>query len=278
MLQNNNKREAPFMDILYKNIPIYYTDQGKGNVLVLLHGYTESSEIWTDFALELSKEFRVITIDLPGHGRSGMVAEVHTMELMAEVVKTVLTQLNVNRCAIVGHSMGGYVTLAFVRKYASMVMGMGLFHSSSLADSDEVKYQRERTIEIIKSSHHKFLNGFIPELFAEENRDKFKTQIEKLIHNAEKMSPEALISAQEGMRQRTSTLDVLINANCPVLFIAGQKDSRVPFENVWVQMALTNITHALIMKNVGHMGYLEAYSETLHAVRSFTQSVYNHSR
>lgn len=266
------------MDILYKNTPIYYTDQGKGNVLVLLHGYTESSEIWADFALELSKEFRVITMDLPGHGRSGMVAEVHTMELMADVVKTVLSQLNVNRCAIIGHSMGGYVTLAFMRKYASMVVGMGLFHSSSLADSDEVKFQRERTIEIIKSSHHKFLHGFIPELFAEDNRDKFKAQIEKLIKNAENMSPEALIAAQEGMRQRTSTLDVLINANCPVLFVAGQKDSRVPFENVWVQMALTNITHALIMKNVGHMGYLEAYSETLHAVRSFTQSVYNHSR
>ncbi len=263
------------MELIYKNAPIYYTEQGKGNVLVLLHGYTETSDVWKDFVSFLSKEFRVVTLDLPGHGRSGMLGDVHTMELMADVVKAVLSHLGIEQCAIIGHSMGGYVSLAFTRKYGQMVKGLGLFHSSSLADSDEAKFQRERAIEVIKKNHASFILNFIPDLFAEDNKPKFQKLISELTEEAKKMSPEALMAAQEGMRQRGSTLDVLINASCPVLFVAGQKDSRVPFENIWVQMALTNITHALILKNVGHMGHFEAPAETLHAVYSFANAVFN---
>ncbi|MFN3555055.1 MAG: alpha/beta fold hydrolase [Bacteroidales bacterium] len=262
------------MSIDFKEGSIYFEDYGSGDVLVLLHGFTETLAIWHEFKETLAKLYRVILIDLPGHGKSTILDETHSMELMADGVKAVLDHLGISEAVMIGHSMGGYVTLSFARKYSRNLRGMGLFHSTSLADSDETKAARDRAIEIIKGNHSRFILSFIPELFASETRDNFKAEIQLLIDQASTMNPKAIIAAQLGMKNRSSTLDVLINAPFPVMFIAGQKDSRVPFENIWVQMALTETAHSLILRNVGHMGYIEAKTQTLNFVKSFTQSCY----
>jgi pimeloyl-ACP methyl ester carboxylesterase len=262
------------MQIDFKNGSIYFEEYGSGDVLILLHGFTESLKIWYDFKEKLARNFRVILIDLPGHGKSSILNEVHSMEMMADSVKAVADHLNISSAVIIGHSMGGYVSLAFARKYTSLLKGMGLFHSTSLADSDENKEARERAIEIIRNNHSRFLMNFIPDLFAPETREIHKSEIQVLVDEAMSMNPKALIAAQLGMRDRTSTLDVLINAPFPVMFIAGQKDSRVPFENIWVQMALTETAYSLILRNSGHMGYIEAKDKTRDFVESFTRSCY----
>ncbi len=262
------------MSIDYKNGSIYFEEHGSGNPLVLLHGFPESVKIWYDYKEKLSDSFRLILIDLPGHGRSGMIDETHTMELMADSVKAVLDHLNVSSAVVIGHSMGGYVALALARKHARMLKGLGLFHSTSLADSDEAKQARDRAIEAVKQNHTKFLFGFIPELFAPETKDIFQSEIQNLIDEASNMKPAGILAAQKGMKERTSTLDVLINASFPVMFIAGQKDSRVPFENVWVQMALTETAYSLILRNVGHMGFIEAKIQCLDYLESFTRACY----
>jgi pimeloyl-ACP methyl ester carboxylesterase len=244
------------MAVHFKNGVIHYEEYGSGEVLVLLHGFTESLRIWYDFKETLSSRFRVVLIDLPGHGKSSIIDDVHSMELMADSVKAVLDHLSIESVAMIGHSMGGYVSLAFARKYNKHLKGLGLFHSTSLADSDEVKLGREKAIEAIESNHSRFLLGFIPDLFAPETKDIYQNEIQALIDEASVMNPKAIIAAQKGMKNRTSTLDVLINAPFPVMFIAGQKDSRIPFENIWVQMALTETAYSLILRNVGHMGHI----------------------
>lgn len=241
---------------------------------MLIHGFTESLKIWYDFKEKLARSFRVVLIDLPGHGKSSILNEVHSMEMMADSIKAVADHLNISSAVIVGHSMGGYVSLAFARKYTSLLKGMGLFHSTSLADSDENKQARERAIDVIRNNHSRFLLNFIPDLFAPETRDIFKSDIQVLVDEAMSMDPKAIIAAQLGMRDRTSTLDVLINSPFPVMFIAGQKDSRVPFENIWVQMALTETAYSLILRNSGHMGFIEARDKTLDFVENFTRSCY----
>lgn len=263
------------MGIDYKNTNIHYEVKGEGPDLVLLHGFTESTAIWSEFALQLSNEFRVIMVDLPGHGQSGMIDQVHSMELMADVVNAVLKHLKVESCVMVGHSMGGYVALAFTRKYPQMMKGVGLFHSTSLADNDEAAEKRAKAIEVIKSNRGDFLLGFIPELFAPESRNALSGKIEELIGRARQMSPEALVAAQEGMMLRASTLDVLINTPLPVMFIAGQKDSRVPFENIWVQMALTETAYSLILRSAGHMGFFEEPQKTLQFTASFARACFS---
>ena len=105
--------------IRYKTGTINYTEQGTGLPIVLLHGYLETLEIWSGFAKDLSKTFRVISIDIPGHGMSDKVSEIHTMDLMADAVETVLINLNIDKAVIVGHSMGGYVAMSYLANYQS---------------------------------------------------------------------------------------------------------------------------------------------------------------
>lgn len=262
------------MNLRYKDALISFEEKGAGNAVVLLHGFTESSSIWDFFVENLANSFRIVTIDLPGHGESECIGDAHPMEQMSEVVKAVLDYLGISEAVIIGHSMGGYVALALARVYPKLFRGLGLFHSTSLADSEEGRENREKAIRFIKDDHQGFLFNFIPELFAPENRERLSSEIDTLVERAKQMSRKAVIAAQEGMKSRSSSLDVLINAKFPVMFIAGQKDSRVPFENIWVQMALTEEAHSLILRNVGHMGFLEAKYQTFDFTRAFIMSCF----
>lgn len=251
---------------------MHYEATGSGPALVLVHGFTESSAIWADFAGELSASSRVIMPDLPGHGRSECLGQGHSMTAMAEVLHAVLAREGVRECVMVGHSMGGYVALAFARKYPAMLRGLGLFHSTALPDSPEAKAGRTRAIELIRKDRQGFLFGFIPELFAPGNRDRLRPAIDRLVAAASQMSAEAVIMAQEGMRDRGDGRDVLFSLHCPVLFIAGQKDSRVPFETIRELSGIPAISYCLYLKESGHMGYLEARDETLGMLRFFART------
>ncbi|HBX52116.1 MAG TPA: alpha/beta hydrolase [Bacteroidales bacterium] len=262
------------MDIKFKNGTIHFTEKGEGQSLVLLHGFTESLEIWNDFSEFLSKYFRVVCIDLPGHGKSSLIAEIHTMEIMAESVKEVLDFLKIDSCVMIGHSMGGYVTLAFADQNPGLLKGFGLFHSSAAADTDEGTKNRERAIDIIKQNHLNYLASFIPDLFAEENKKIFEQEIEYLVKTAKNMSIEGVVAAQEGMKLRTDKYHVLKNTEVPVLIIAGQKDSRIPFAKVMEQVVLPKEAYLQSLRDAAHMGYLEARYETLHAVFSFTKRAF----
>lgn len=262
------------MILKYNNSNIHFTVSGKGKTVVLLHGFTESLEIWNYFAEKLSEQFQVVCIDLPGHGKSDCISDVHTMDDMAEVVKAVLEGHNVETSVMIGHSMGGYVTLAFAEKYPGSLKGFGLFHSSAFPDTEEGRMKRSRAIEIIRKNHHSYLTGFIPDLFTVENRETFSDEVENLIKTAKQMSKEAVIAAQEGMKVRPERLYVLKNATCPVLFIAGHKDSRIPFEKTAEQVSLPTETHVLLLREVAHMGYIEAKIETFHFISCFLNRVF----
>ena len=134
----------------YNNSKIRYKDQGNGKPIVLLHGYLESLDIWHNFAEKLAGKYRVISLDIPGHGSSDVIAETHTMDLMADIVHSLLSHQEINKCLLVGHSMGGYVTLAFADKYMDRLDGFILFHSSPFPDTDDKKDQRNREKALIR--------------------------------------------------------------------------------------------------------------------------------
>ena len=252
-----------------------YTDQGKGNSIVLIHGFTESLTIWNKFSEALSKKYRVISIDLPGHGKSKCIGEVHLMEGMADAIDSVIKMLQIDSFMMVGHSMGGYVSLSYAEKYPEKVKGLCLFHSQAAADSPEVKVNRARTIEIVKQNHFDFINQFIPDLFAPSNRQRLHTEIETLKTEARSfLTKESIIASIEGMRQRKDKCDFLSKINIPVLFIAGKLDSRISIAKVTEQLALPKHAEALFL-NIGHMGYLEAPKETLKTIDFFTDKVFN---
>lgn len=250
---------------------VHYSITGSGETLVLLHGYLESLEMWTKHQEFLSSKYQVISIDLPGHGLTENFGEIHTMPFMADLVYKILQKENIEKCVMIGHSMGGYSTLAFAEKYPQMLIGFGLFHAHASADTEEAKLNRERTIEIIKQDKGHFINQFIPSLFAPENVRKFAAQIEIQINQANAMPKESVIAAMAGMAERDSTVDILMDTQVPVLFIAGKHDSRISLEKILTQATLPNTSQILILGDSGHMGWIEEEQKTITVIDGFMQ-------
>ena len=255
--------------LLYNGHKVNYRISGSGPAMVLLHGFLESMDVWDDFSKALSKTNRVVTIDLPGFGKTDLFSESHTMELMADTTEAVLKHENIKYCILAGHSMGGYVSMAFAKKYNHRLKGLVLFHSHAGADDQQAKTNRNRTIEIVKKNHKDFIAGFIPLLFAEDNVKKFAGEIETLKKVSLNTTAQGVTAALAGMRDREDHRALLKKLDIPVLFIVGKKDSRISMDKILPQIALPKHSEALILENVGHMGFLEARKQTLRTLAHF---------
>lgn len=254
--------------IIHQGKQIGYNIYGKGPTLMLIHGFTEHSGIWNEFAHSLQSEYTIITPDLPAHGESDFPENL-SMEYIADALDAVLFHESIEKAILVGHSMGGYAALNMATKYPELIQGLCLFHSSARADGAEVKQNRERTIEIIQQHHFSFLHSFIPDLFAPQNREPLKEKIHFLMNEAEKISAEGLIACMNAMKDRSGSIEFLATTPIPIGFIIGKLDSRVAFETILAQTALPKQSHVLILDHCGHMGYLEKPNETLAFIRSF---------
>jgi pimeloyl-ACP methyl ester carboxylesterase len=248
-----------------------YTDQGEGKVIVLLHGFTESQKIWKNFASKLSKKYRVITMDLPGHGKSECLGAVHSMELMAEALNALLKKLRTGKCLLAGHSMGGYVAQAFAELYPGKLRGLCLFHSHCFADNTAERENRNRTIGIVGQDKFSYVAQFIPSLFPVEGHKKHAKAIKGLIQQAAKMDSDGVIAALEGMKNRKDQSELLKTLKLPVLFILGLKDTRVPAARIQEMISLPAVSRILLLRDCGHMGYIEAPEETFSALSSFAR-------
>jgi len=255
--------------ITFKNKNIYYKTEGKGETLLFLHGFMESSDMWQKHTEELSQKYQVISIDLPGHGKSSVYSENHGVMFQADIVASVLQAEQVDKCVMIGHSMGGYITLAFAEKYPEKLNGFGLFHSHTMADNEAARKNRERTIEIVRQNKMSFINQFIPSLFAERNVHKFQKEINHQIELANQMDPRGIIAALNGMKERKMRLDVVAFSEVPVMFILGKHDSRIPLEKVLAQGATPQLSQVTILGNSGHMGWLEESSKSIAAIDGF---------
>jgi pimeloyl-ACP methyl ester carboxylesterase len=257
-------------EILFRNAPVHFSDKGKGRVIVLLHGFLESLEIFDEFSNALAKNFRVVSIDLPGHGKSDCIGYVHSMELMAESVKAVMDHLNLRKYILVGHSMGGYVALAFAELYPDNLKGLCLLHSTAWGDTPEKKKERTRTINLVKRDHSTFVKALVNKLYAPANRPRLAKEIRKHRSIAKKVSKRAIIASLEGMKERVNRELLLRFAPFPVLFIVGKKDSVIPWETMIAQAESPQRSRMLLLDNTGHMGFLEAKKETLDELGRFS--------
>lgn len=240
---------------LYKNINIAYSSIGKGTSLVLLHGFLENSTMWNFYIDDFSKNHQVVTIDLLGHGQTENMSYMHTMEDMADAVHAVLYHLNISEAIFVGHSMGGYVSLAFAELYPEMIKGIVLLNSTSKEDSQERKLNRMRAIKAVKQNASVFVGMSIANLFSEENREKLTDEIEAVKQEALKTPLQGIISALEGMKARKDRGFILHQATFPILLILGKKDPVLNYEDNISQIEGTETE--LITLPDGHMSHIE---------------------
>jgi pimeloyl-ACP methyl ester carboxylesterase len=253
---------------------INYSDTGSGIPVVFLHGFCESKEFWNDFKDSLSSKFRIICPDLPGFGESPLRKKEITIEYMADKVHDLLNHLGIDKCIMIGHSMGGYVTLAFAEQYAESLTAIGLFHSTAFPDSQEKRKARNKTIEFIeKHGPQAFADSFVAPLFYEPNRQRLKETIEWLKSVVAGTSPEGIIAAVKAMRDRKNRTEVLSNIKVPVLFIIGEQDSAVPLDASLEQASMPNKAVKHVLSGCGHMGMFEKPEETLKIVEDFLSVV-----
>ncbi len=256
-------------EIKYRGCKIKYEVTGKGPVLMFIHGFTEHAGIWGEFTSKLENNHRIISPSLPAHGGSEFPLTGLSIEFMADSIYKIVKEEKIDKMTIMGHSMGGYAMLGFAEKYPQYCKSICLFHSTARADTPEIKNNRDRTVKLIKNNHSGFLHSFIPDLFAEVNRERLEQQIFKLIELAKQITPEGLIACIESMKERHGSIELLARINIPVGFILGKQDSRVSFETVLAQSALPKQSHILLLQDCGHMGYLEKPEETFNFIKYF---------
>jgi pimeloyl-ACP methyl ester carboxylesterase len=255
--------------ISFRETPIHYRTAGSGPWVVLLHGFLESIEIWDVFARQLEEDFSVVMVDLPGHGRTGVVDEIHSMELMSECVMAVIDHLGIHEFAICGHSMGGYVSLQVATKHAEQVKGVVLFHSHAAPDDETARDNRIRTINLVKNNRSSFIHQFIPDLFTDESKVRLATEIEILSNRAASTSGKSVVAALHGMMERKGGLDFLMSTEIPLLFVIGKNDNRMPYQKLLAQAMLPAHSEILLLDKVAHMGFLEAPEKTFPVVSDF---------
>jgi pimeloyl-ACP methyl ester carboxylesterase len=256
MLTENN--------VQYNDSNIFYRTIGKGKRVMLLHGFAEDGTIWENQIAFLKNYFRLLIPDIPGSGRSELIPD-GNIATYAEVIKAILADdfhqqgnEGSEEITIIGHSMGGYIALAFAEKYPQQLAAFGLFHSTAFADNEEKKLARAKAILFIKDKgSHPFLQTSIPGLFSQEFTNNHPAEINELINKAKNFSPHALIQYYEAMIQRPDRTEVLKKFPKAILFVIGEKDNVIPLQSSLEQCYLPAQAHIHILAKSAHMGMLE---------------------
>ncbi|MCK5637844.1 MAG: alpha/beta fold hydrolase, partial [Flavobacteriaceae bacterium] len=225
----------------YKNINLHYTVQGSGSAIVLLHGFLENITMWKEIIPHLAKNNQVICIDLLGHGETQNLGYIHTMEDQAKMVKVILDQLKLDKYIFIGHSMGGYIALAFAELFPKNINGLCLMNSSAQPDDEEKKLNRDRAIRAVKHSPRTFVKMAIPNLFSEPNKINFAVEIKEITKEALKMSPQGIIAAMEGMKIRKDRTIILKTTDFSLLMIISKLDPALDYQSLIDQTKNTQV-------------------------------------
>lgn len=242
------------------NYKLVYTAIGAGTPVVLLHGFGEDRAIWEHQINFLKEHCRLLIPDLPCTGNSVLLnTNDLTIEWMADAIYALLLKEKIDQCILLGHSMGGYITLAFAEKYPEKLLRFGLVHSTAYADSEEKKQTRQKSIDLIEHyGAYAFLKSTIPNLFGTAFKKESPEIVEELIEKGKDFTKICLQHYTKAMMLRSDKSAVLTNSSVPVLFIAGTEDLAAPLTDLQAQSQLPKKSYIEVLDGVAHMGMLEA--------------------
>lgn len=260
--------------IKFQNANIVYCVIGTGKPVMLLHGFGEDSNVWQLQIEALKNQYQLIVPDVPGSGKSALVANAN-IDTYAEVVKKICDEEQITQLhSLIGHSMGGYITLAVAEKFTELLNSFGLFHSSAFADPEEKKQTRRKAIEFIREKGaYSFLKTSTPGLFTQAYKNGQADKVESLIESGKAFSNEALIQYYEAMIARPDRTAVLKNFRKPILFIIGEHDQAIPFESSLQQCHLPAQSHVHILRHSAHMGMWEETEKANNVLADFLSLV-----
>ena len=252
----------------WKDNKVHYQKTGTGPAVMLLHGFGEDHTIWNKQVNAL-KGYTFLLPDIPGTGSSELKNNDVSIEDFSEIITIILENERLSTINLGGHSMGGYICMAYAKNNPGNLNSLALIHSSAYADDEEKKINRKKAIEFISANGSQaFLKTAIPGLFMDA--EKSASDIDSLIKNSTN-SDEALISYYRAMMMRKDNSEVLPELNCPVLYIIGEKDKAVPFQHSLKQCHLPYLSYISILRNSAHMGMLEETGKVNETLAKFLQ-------
>jgi len=259
------------MILAYRGIDIFYSDEGQGDPIVLLHGFLENSSMWNFIKPELLKKHRVICMDLLGHGRTESLGKVHSMEDMAFTLEAVMNHLGMEKAIVFGHSMGGYVALAFAELFPSYIKGLVLINTTPLPDTKEKRVMRDRAIKAVTQNKRLFVNMAVQNLFAEKNHVSLKEEIQWAKNVAMQTTLRGIVASLAGMKIRKNRVEVLKRINCKKMIIIGRND--MVMDVAALDKALRNINIDIVEFSDGHMSHIENETELFYACMHFIEKI-----
>jgi pimeloyl-ACP methyl ester carboxylesterase len=242
----------------YSGDELAYEIKGNGLPVMLVHGFMEDRRIWDPLLTGIENKYKWILPDLPGSGESPYNRSFSQLKDFAGALHAILEYENIGEFVLIGHSMGGYISLAFAEKYPEKIRALGLFHSSSYEDSADKKESRAKSIRFIQNHDPAlFVEQSIPGLFSESFKSEHPEEIRKLTDRYANFSRESLVQYLDAMKNRPSTTLVLKSITKPVLFIMGEEDKAVPIKDALEQCHLPRISYIHVLTRAAHMGMIE---------------------
>jgi pimeloyl-ACP methyl ester carboxylesterase len=255
-----------------RSIEISYKDAGEGIPVILLHGFCGSSSYWDAVIPLLQSQCRLIVPDLPGHGKSGVPQSPYPIEAFADDMADLLQQLNIGKAVWLGHSLGGYVTLAAVERHADRVGAFGLIHSTAYPDDEKGKEGRLKAIQtVLDSGIVPFVEGLVPKLFAPEHVESMSDKVEEAKTIGYATPPEGAVVTLEAMRGRPDRNEMLRKSACPVILVAGENDQIIKPDKTF-SVHSQSIQHVLLNK-VGHMSMMEHPNQLADKLAAFLKTI-----
>ena len=265
--------------IAFQHTTVAYEDTGKGKPVIFIHGFAEDGTIWKHQVALLQEYYRVIVPDLPGSGLSPLMEDgadspsletSPSMETFAELVRSLLRHERIEKCCIIGHSMGGYITLAFAALFPECLCGFGLFHSTAFADSPEKQQARKRGIAFIQENGAQaFLKQSIPLLFGDRYKAAHGDEMCRLIQRNAQFNGVSLIRYYEAMLRRPDRRNVLSTSQVPVLLMIGEQDNAIPLNESLQLTTLAELTFVYLLEQTAHMGMWESTEKTADALLEY---------
>jgi len=247
---------------------VSYSTIGKGDAILFLHGFLGNKMVWTPFVNHFKPNYQVITIDLPGHGETSIIEEEMTMEFSAKLIKQILEIEDIINVHAVGHSMGGYIALAFAKLYPKTIKSLTLFNCTAYGDTKQKQADRLKAVRVFDRNPSLFIDEAIKNLFYKPNLTVFSKEVQKLTEMAKNTPTKGAQGSLMGMRIRDNHVDWLSKQKFPLHFIAGEYDNTIPYSTIKEQVEITN-ANLTTLTSSGHMGFVENQDTCIKAIEDF---------